>query len=280
MKKILICLFLLFITLSIFCINASAQSNDSRSIPEDVVFHLEVIKGDCAVKFYTPKNLLPRLAEEKGIDEILEDAKIGYSFLREDKWYYCRRENGAFTDFEQLTNLNYGEYYYQNITSPQELFAQTPATKHLTDIEFSEIYCLVNSTHYAGGIYTYFITNHGDFIYQRDDATEYSLAFLIPVDQFYKVADLVCQENMYYMNDLKQDGIGYSFSWIHNLFDLEPYLVGGGEIPQHFYDSGRTSMEVAVYKLGCKSVISGGAGALLLCGAALTLITKKKRRSL
>ena len=31
---------------------------------------------------------------------------------------------------------------------------------------------------------------------------------------------------------------------------------------------------------GCKGVISGGTGALLLCGAALTLITKKKRRSL
>ena len=189
-------------------------------------------------------------------------------------------------------------HFFEKAEQLKSYFATTAATKHLENVEIQESYYFFDGDRELS---IYLVTDQGDYIYHLPEPYwKPDMEYLMPVEVYRDACKLIYSELVSYYAELHLIGCKVNINKIHQLYDLQPYVVGEKDIPSDVYFSGRSPEEVAAHEKakqeqnagdsgenndtpdesGCKSAISGGAGVLLLCGAALTLITKKKGRSL
>ena len=89
------------------------------------------------------------------------------------------------------------------------------------NINIEKIYCLDGFV--RDGLYVYFITNKGDFVYYKDFNYDYSSekAYLFPIDVFYGIAE----EKFQYVLEIREQELDGAYAEIKEIEGIEKYEI-------------------------------------------------------
>lgn len=146
----------------------SLTVTDSRNVSDEELEQLEIDENKEVVKIYRGEYIYD-FAKKTPIREALG---IGYEIqylYKSDSDIHIKMfdKSGGVKEkkIEYDSNSRYS-YFYDIATSPkaqEKLFKSVDATKGYDDIEINEIYLMIGRAYE----YIYFVTNHGDYVYNR-----------------------------------------------------------------------------------------------------------------
>lgn len=110
------------------------------------------------------------------------------------------------------------------VFSYESVFSASNVVGLSEEIIVEEIYCLDGSSS-ANGLYIYYVTSKGDFVFFKQDVG-IKEEYLLPLSEFYKFAAKV-QEEITLNSD--SDGIGVSSLDLQEIFYLSDYLLNKSE---------------------------------------------------
>ena len=208
MRK-LISLFLVVCCIASFIPNAYAVArNDSLRISEDEITAVKDNNNQTILKLYAG-SFMHCFAEGKGIAEIVSDRTASYMLISPNgEIIYKNFRNGQVQKLNPSTGISDWSNFYQ--------FALEPNTVFDPSVDVQNIYCL-NGEPNHDGVYIYYETSSGDYILYKEYLSA-SVTYLFPLDDFYKLAEIVSAERK--NNAYKLGGT----TPIEELFDLSPYL--------------------------------------------------------
>ena len=224
MKKIL-SLIIVLLMLSTLTIVASA-ANDSvigateeylAMSDEDSQTIIQVVKcyEDMHIAFF---------AQRLSIHEMIESS-------RNITYFVCR--NSVAHDSTQLSSIYFNqnglpiaralrpepEIFFENAIHSDELFASANNLDLEPNLTISETYCLDSNRVARLGMFIYYVTNQGDFVYYKQ-YPESTVDFLVPLEEFCEFADEVV---LYYQTHPDT----YGGDPTEALELLEPYIYSG-----------------------------------------------------
>jgi len=136
------------------------------------------------------------------------DGKVEYYYTA----YYHLKQLSVF--------LNYVESYV-------DLFASVEATKDLKDIELLDVYLIWAEMTCGEGIYIYFVTNYGEYIFYRQSTFwDVKNEYLFPSKFMYTLAPKLYEE---LRKHSEANGYHISGMDIESLIDMSEYIVGGAQ---------------------------------------------------
>ena len=209
-----------------FCIFFSScsfqnQPSDSLHLPKEELKLLDLKKGESAIKLYRDRMLF---SNETTLAEFIDGALVSYLIYSETDAPYLLVKND--NDISQpLFGIEEGmeELFIRITKSYQSIFEHAPATKDITNLTVSEIYCfyhIYGEGYTTGGYYIFFVTNHGVYVYYKETVSGKN-EYLLSWELFFEMRGAVKIEG----KDI--DGIPRGESAYHEI--LAPYKLPSGE---------------------------------------------------
>lgn len=190
-------------------VSAASSQWDSLTIEEDI---LEIISYDpngLAFRLYTGAYMWG-FADHKEISELLEEPYT--SEIR-----YVRESGGVIRDYKIEDGIaKESDWIRHQVDDFFDAVSRIDSIISVLgeDVTVENIYCLDGEPN-LDGIYIYFVTNQGDYVYYKD-YTGAEDEYLIPLAQFYEFAEV------FYQNQ-KNAQYGNGTGDIEELYDLDGY---------------------------------------------------------
>lgn len=242
MKKVIGAMMLLSLILCLI-INASSEEipdipviiSDSGQITEEEWLMLKVIgRRNQLEKFQIVKIyggcFLSGFANEATLSSLLNDGyieEVQYALWNmKDRQYdinYCG-VNIAEKEFIEMNLSNQrgvDERWFECAFSYEDIFDSTLATADLDQLEVTEKY-IFNAYEKTEGVFVYYVTNYGDYIYYLPNPNLTDKAYLLPYEKFCDLAKII------YQNFDSSRGYGGREN-IEDLYDLSEYKVGSAD---------------------------------------------------
>ena len=200
MKKISLC-FAVIILVTLLSVNVSATSlADSLRIGRETYEMLGGVEGDTVVRLYHG-DFLAGSAEGLPISALTGDEHVSSQIFmtrtRRGGETYRTIKDGELRLFERPNRYADGGSIYEVASKPDRLFDRK--------VDVDNVYCFDDEA--DAGIYIYFVTDSGDYVYYRQSA-ENKNEYLFPAETFVEFARSVVDGH---------DG--------GDAFDMTPYLL-------------------------------------------------------
>ncbi len=274
MKRIM-ALTLSIIAFFCFIINASSASipdipviiSDSGQITEEERLMLEVLgRRNPIEEFQIVKtyggSFLSGFANEATLSSLLNDGYI--EEVQYALWYMKHREydidycgvsiaEKEFIEMNLSNKRELDERWFECVFSYEDIFDSTLATADLDQLEVTEKY-IFNAYDETEGVFVYYVTGYGDYIYYLPNPNITDKAYLLPYEKFCDLAKIICK------NFDSSRGYGGREN-IEDLYDLSEYKVG----------SANTRRAIII---SCIVLV------MIIAGTAIFIIRKKKRKAI
>lgn len=189
MKKSITIFILTFILLFAFIFACWAQDNgDSLELSNEIKDKLKNDSTDIVIRYYNGF-YMNAFAQKTSINDIVNGECVLqklYMVITNDSEinYMYEKDGNTGSLLSKTTNWS---SIYKNITEPKSIFRNINK-----NVKVNNIYCLDgNSSH--DGIYIYYITNIGDYVYFKEYESS-EKEYLFPIDDFYNFAKSVQEE--------------------------------------------------------------------------------------
>ncbi len=273
MKRIM-ALTLSIIAFLCFIINASSKEipdipviiSDSGQITEEERLMLEVLgRRNPIEEFQIVKtyggSFLSGFANEATLSSLLNDGYI--EEVQYASWYMKCREYGIeycgvsvtekeFMEMNLSNQRNLDERWFECVFSYEDIFDSTLATADLDQLEVTEKY-IFNAYDETEGVFVYYVTSCGDYIYYLPNPNLPDKAYLLPYEKFCDLAKIICK------NFDSSRGYGGREN-IEDLYDLSEYKVG----------SANTRRARIIFCI---------ASVIIIAGTAIFIICQKKKKA-
>ncbi len=236
-KKLLFVVILMCVGIASFSINAHANEygtdsenvelsrNDSVVIDDDEYKLFECSESETLIRVYNGFYMIG-FANHETIDELIGDQYTLneiYGVIKEES--SCIDFNMTLVDGKPtrlMNTLQASAIIPDRILSYQNVFSASKMGFSMGELVVDKIYCL-DGTSSANGLYIYYVTNKGDFVYFKQDVGVKE-EYLLPLNTFYEFAEMVQQE---IMNNSNLNGMGVASLNLHDIFDITDYLLEG-----------------------------------------------------
>ena len=223
MKRFLCLLFVAFLilTLSVSAF-ATVEVEDSLTFDIQVYEILENSKKNNTVKIYNGY-FIGYFAEEVPIDEIIQDENLldPYYVVRngfQNAEYFYMKDNQAYKITINPPDLGKTLDY---ITSPEQVLRSLP-----NSVELQNVYYLNSESSY-NGIYIYYVTDKGDYVYYQENANDDD-GYLFALSEFYDIAkeayEIIQEENTGNLYELPIGGP----TLLSDIVDISEYQITPG----------------------------------------------------
>ena len=228
MKKLFLLLLLFGLLLSMIACTTEADLGhdknhgdlaDSLHVAEEIAAPLRANEEEVVIRVYDGV-FMKGFSEKKTISELVKEP-------------YTRRVTYLVLENAALEQMTYKAIHEDVLTEVDDLYGEgkvisTIVTKPglaLSSIRgtlnVEEVYCL-NGEAANNGIYIYFVTDHGDYVYYKEYATT-EHEYLFTVEKFYEIAPII-QEQL--ERDRNNPGGVVS---IENIEGIEEYRIQSGK---------------------------------------------------
>lgn len=239
MKKVIGAMMLLSLILCLI-INASSEEipdipviiSDSGQITEEEFAMLEnqvEIEKFKIVKVYSG-SFLSGFANEATLSSLLNDGyieEVQYALwnMKNRQYDICYYgfsvTEKEFKKMPLTRNREMDERWFECAFSYEDIFDSTLATADLDQLEVTEKY-FFNAGYKTEGVFVYYVTNYGDYIYYLPNPHMTDKAYLLPYEKFCDLAKII------YQNFDSSRGYGGREN-IEDLYDLSEYKVGSAD---------------------------------------------------
>lgn len=219
MKKKLINCFVIILLISLFSVEVIAaekhDEHDAVRIDEQSVAKFRNYDSDRIIRIYNGYYMWG-FAEGKPIAELLEAP-----YVLEEVYFIASPKSGeGIYKVErdgviQTIHMSYdeGKELHDIIMSHEDLMQRFVSS----DVEIANLYCLDGEPSHDG-IYLYFVTNQGDYVYYKESAF-LEEEYLFPVQDFYDFAKVIHEARV-----KNKDGDGWMRP-VEELYDLSSYKI-------------------------------------------------------
>lgn len=265
---------MLFSLILCLIINASSKEipdipviiSDSGQITKEERLMLEVLgRRNPIEEFQTVKtyggSFLSGFANEATLSSLLNDGYIGeiqyalWSMIHPEYMVsYCGVSitEKEFMEMNLSNQRNLDERWFECVFSYEDIFDSTLATADLDQLEVTEKY-IFNAYDETEGVFVYYVTSCGDYIYYLPNPNITDKAYLLPYEKFCDLAKIICK------NFDSSRGYGGREN-IEDLYDLSEYKVG----------SANTRRARIIFCI---------ASVIIIAGTAIFIIRKKKKKA-
>lgn len=227
MKKILMLISILFFSLALILNSLipvyatetgdNNMKNDSISIPSTIADEYKTNPSHNVIfRFYNGYFMLG-FAQKATIQEIINNPDYVleevYATSVDGITMYRAKRNGTLTD--PLDHHSEGNIFRNYALSPNKLFKKS--TFSSSDLTIDSIYCLDGEPSHDG-IYIYFTTNKGDYIYYKEYASA-EKEYLFPINEFYDFAKAIADER------IQNGALDGAFKPIEEIYNIANYEI-------------------------------------------------------
>ncbi len=172
------------------------EINDSVNISEELIAQVRNSDTDSVIRLYNGF-YMSGFAQRATLADLLSDNYVlGEEYVivsknhpQNDVSIKAIRDGNA--ERISLSESAREAYFFQfnAVTNADKIFSNSQITQNTGETEVHEIYCLNGSSSH-NGIYIYFVTDKGDYIFFK---THYSSSkeYLLPLNDFYQLAGVV-----------------------------------------------------------------------------------------
>ena len=263
-RRICICIVTAIIIFSLNVAPCFAAENtektDSLQITDEEYEKFSRYENNTLIKLYNG-TFMSGFAERLSIEELIDTPyciEVYYMVVNNDienDFLYVHERNGKITAFNPMSPW---ELVYKNIVEANDLLS-----KQSINATVKNIYCL-NGEPSHDGVYIYYVTDRGDYVYYKDDFSD-EKEYLFPVKDFYTFADAVNKNRTENGTGIRAEGKEISIEEINN---AEKQI---NKLKAKFEIKANNPISLWVYI---------ALGALMLCLAVILVFTvlKKKKR--
>lgn len=192
------------------------MKNDSISIPSTIADEYKTHSSDNVIfRFYNGYFMLG-FAQKETIQELTSNPNYVleevYATSFDGITTYKAKRNGMLTD--PLNHHSEGNIFCNYALSPNKLFKKLNFSS--SDLTINSIYCLDGEPSHDG-IYIYFVTNKGDYVYYKEYASA-EKEYLFPINEFYDFAKAIADERI---QNGDRDGAFKPIEEIYNIANYE-----------------------------------------------------------